>query len=215
MLPSGLAYSALANFTAIIEPLSMHRSNSPPRNLVFRFPTNGRHRTPTRARTCRSMPTRITMRRFTKLSVESCLTRCSRPIPSAWCARLSNHFRRKRTRLPACSPPSGRHVATTIYQAWSGVSTPSSQFVEVYAMRVKTAPFGHNGKCRLVGQVGNLRRVGNPPGGPVSTPRGGRLTIGRRTPSPERRSPRSRSLWPPWFSPHRPLPQRQSRASSA
>jgi gluconolactonase len=35
----------------------------------------------------------------------------------------------------------------------------------------------------VVGQVGNLLRVDNPPGGPVSTTREGRLTIGRRMPS--------------------------------
>jgi hypothetical protein len=35
----------------------------------------------------------------------------------------------------------------------------------------------------LVGQVVNLRRVVNPPGGRASTRRGGRLTIGRRMPS--------------------------------
>jgi hypothetical protein len=34
-------------------------------------------------------------------------------------------------------------VARTIYQAWAGVETPSSQ-VQVYALRVKAAPFGHN-----------------------------------------------------------------------
>ncbi|MFI5456620.1 MAG: putative baseplate assembly protein [Isosphaerales bacterium] len=34
-------------------------------------------------------------------------------------------------------------VATTIYQAWAGVETPSSQ-VQVYALRVKAAPYGNN-----------------------------------------------------------------------
>jgi hypothetical protein len=34
-------------------------------------------------------------------------------------------------------------AAPAIYPAWSGVSTPSSQ-VEVYALRAKAAPFGHN-----------------------------------------------------------------------
>lgn len=43
-------------------------------------------------------------------------------------------------RLLATFRPS---VATTIYQAWTGVATPSSQ-VRVYAFRVKAAPYGHN-----------------------------------------------------------------------
>jgi hypothetical protein len=34
-------------------------------------------------------------------------------------------------------------VAGTLYQAWSGVATPSAQ-VRVYALRVKAAPYGHN-----------------------------------------------------------------------
>ena len=44
-------------------------------------------------------------------------------------------------------------VAKTIYQAWAGIETPSSQ-VKVYALRVKAAPFGHNAPKQLTVTVG-------------------------------------------------------------
>jgi hypothetical protein len=47
-------------------------------------------------------------------------------------------------------------------------------------MRLIRALLLRPAECPHAGQVGNLRRVGNPPGGPTPMPRGGRLTIGRR-----------------------------------
>jgi hypothetical protein len=48
------------------------------------------------------------------------------------------------------------NVATTLYQAWAGIETPSIQ-VQVYALRVKAAPFGHNAPQQIrvpaVGEV--------------------------------------------------------------
>ena len=52
-------------------------------------------------------------------------------------------------------------VATTIYQAWAGVETPSSQ-VQVYALRVKAAPYGNNAPQQAtvtIGQVPTYSRV--------------------------------------------------------
>lgn len=39
-------------------------------------------------------------------------------------------------------------VATTLYKAWSGIATPTAK-VQVYAMRVKAAPFGHNAPLKV------------------------------------------------------------------
>jgi hypothetical protein len=47
-------------------------------------------------------------------------------------------------------------VATTLYQAWGGVEHPSSQ-VEVYALRVKAAPFGNNAPKQM--QVPDVHQV--------------------------------------------------------
>jgi hypothetical protein len=46
-------------------------------------------------------------------------------------------------------------VATSLYKAWGGIQTPVQQ-VEVFAMRVRTAPFGNNAPLKPVITGGNL-----------------------------------------------------------
>jgi hypothetical protein len=84
----------------------------------------------------------------------SILDRLTRP-PSV---QPANTFRLPRTVSEAFSPASDiaprllatfrPAAATTLYKAWSGIDTPLAA-VQVYAMRVKAAPFGNNAPLQV------------------------------------------------------------------